>query len=153
MAQTGAPILGKNCRLYHSSAVLSSASWTEVGKIQGLNKTQGKDVAEIKERGLNETVVLPGHVTREVSFQLTRRPGNTQYDAIADAFENGTKICLAVMTGTITEEGQRGYQAMWHVTQFDDDQAHDSTAVNVTIRPAADYGSGDAPVAVQIAGS
>lgn len=150
----GAPQIGKNCRAYYSTAVLATPTWVHAGKLQGLNKTGGRDVAEVKERDLDETTVLRGHKNREISFQLTRRPGNTFYDLCRKAFEaeDGTDdaiLIMAIMNGPMTTPGVDGYQAEFVVTQFDDDQAHDSTSVAVTIRPTANYTTAPSAIVVE----
>lgn len=150
MPLTGAAKIGRLHKLYvEPSADLALPTWEEYGKIQGANRTGQRDVAEVKERDLEDTTVLLGHKNREITLPVTRRPGNTQYDYLEDAFENGTKIGIAMMTGEIATSGERGYQAEMYVTGFDDDQAHDSTSVQVTLRPAADYTT--APDFVEIA--
>lgn len=149
MPLTGAALLGRLHKLYiEPTADLALPTWAEYGKIQGANRTGQRDVSEVKERDLEDTTVLLGHKNREISLPITRRPGNTEYDALEDAFENGTKIGIAMMTGTITSSGERGYQAEMYVTGFDDDQAHESNAVQVSLRPAADYVT--APAFVEI---
>ncbi|MGC1272796.1 MAG: hypothetical protein WBC44_03750 [Planctomycetaceae bacterium] len=146
----GAAIIGKNRKLYVDvDGSLATPMWVEAGKIQGATKNSSRNVAEIEERAEEDVLVLLGHKSREVTFQLTFRPGDTTYDAIEDAYENGTKLGIAVMSGTITEVGQRGYQAEVYVTQFDDDQANTGSAVGVTVRPCADYVT--APAFVEIA--
>lgn len=150
----GAPQIGKNCRLYYSTAPLLTATWVHAGKIQGASKSQGRDVAEVKERDCNDTLVLRGHVTRELTLTLTRRPGSVFYDMIRAAAEaedgSGNEIViLAIMNGPIATVGVDGFQAEFVVTQIDDDQAHDSTSLSVTLRPSANYTT--APMAVVIA--
>lgn len=149
MAQTGGPINGRLCKLYLDvDGSIASPTWVELGKVQGAAKTSQRDLAEVKERVFDETTVLLGHNTKEFTVQLTRRPADTNYDTIEDAHESGAKVGIALMTGTITEVGQRGFQGEVYITGFDDDQSHDSTTVNVTFRPAADYTT--APAIVEI---
>lgn len=141
MALTGTLKIGRLHKLYvEASADLVSPTWVEYGKIQGASRTQQRDVAEVKERDLEETLVELGHINREITLQISRRPGLTStYDILEAAFESGANVGIAMMTGTITTAGERGYQAEMKVTGFDDDQAHDSTMVAVTLRPAASY--------------
>jgi hypothetical protein len=149
MSATGNPIHGKLCKAYVDvDGSIATPTWVEAGKIQGLTKTEGRNVVEIAERAEDEVLVLLSHKTREISFELTRRPGNAVYDAIEDAFEAGTKIGVAIMSGGIAVVGSRGYQAEVYVTQFDDDQGHESSTRAVTLRPAADYTT--APAHVEI---
>jgi len=134
------PRIGRLHKLYvDADGDIATPTWVEYGEIQGGNRSQGKDLAEIKERGLDETVVLPGHKTREVSITLTKRPGNVNFDILQTAFETDAKVGIAMMTGPIATSGEQGYQAEMYVTQFDDNQENDSTTVNCTLKAAADY--------------
>lgn len=136
----GAAINGRVQKLYIDvDGDIATPTWVEYGKIQGASLNGPRDVSEIKERDVEETTVLLGHKNRELSLSVTRRPGHTTYDVLQDAYETGSKVGVALMTGTITEVGQRGYQAEMKVTGWDDDQAHDNSAISVTLRPAADF--------------
>lgn len=140
MAVTGKPKLGKARKLYIDvDGDIASPTWVEAGKIQGLSKSYSHNVAEIEERDEEEALVLLGHKVREITFELTVRPGNAVYDAIEDAFENQTKLGAAIFSGAIATSGERGYQAEVYVTNWDDDEAHTNSTVSITIRPAADY--------------
>ena len=137
---SGEALQGRLHKLYIDPAGdMTTPTWTEYGKIQGGGQTSGRDVSELKERDTDETTVLLGHRNNEQSLTITRRHGNTQFDALRTAHINGSKISIAMMTGTITDSGERGYQAEMYVTQFDDDQSHESNSISVTLRPAADY--------------
>lgn len=149
MAVTGKPTIGKARKFYVDvDGSIAVPTWVLAGKIQGLSMNSSHNVAEIEERGESDVLVLPGHKTREISLQLTHRPGDATFDAIQDAYENQTKLGVAVMSGLITNVGERGYQAEVYVTQFDDDQGHTNSAIAVTLRPAADYVT--APAFVEI---
>ena len=140
MPLSGGALIGRLHKIYiELDADLATPTWGLYGKIQGGNRSGNRDVSEIKERDLDDTTVLLGHKNREITIPITRRPGNAQYDALEEAFENGTKIGIAMMTGLIATVGERGYQAEMYVTNWDDDQAHDSSTIQVTLRPAADY--------------
>lgn len=143
--------IGRLHKLYiDADGSIATPTWVEYGEIQGASRTGSRDVAEVKERGLAETTVMLGHKTREISMTVTKRPGNTNFNLLQTAYETGAKIGVAMMTGTITTAGEQGYQAECYVTQFDDDQAHDSTTCTVTLRPCADYTT--APAFVEISG-
>lgn len=140
MAVTGVPRIGKAKKLYIDvDGDIATPTWVLADKIQGLNKNRSKALAEIEERGESEVLVMPGHKSSVITFQLTSRPGNTIYDALEDAFNNDTKIGAAIMSGLIANAGERGLQGEFYVVQFDDDQAHTGSAVAVTLRLAADY--------------
>lgn len=135
----GALIIGRLHKLYiEPVSDLEAPTWVEYGEIQGATRTQQRDVAEVKERNFLETTVELGHLNTEVTLQISRRPGlTTTFDVLEAAARSGDNVGIAMMTGGITEPGERGYQAEMKVVGFDDDQAHDSTMVSVTLRAAA----------------
>lgn len=141
MALTGDVKIGRLHKLYiEPSADLALPSWVEYGKIQGANKTGQKDRSEIKERDLAITTEISGHRKDEITLTLTKRPGNTEYDALEDAAQgDNIKIGIALMTGDIATPGERGFQAEMIVVGWDDDQAHDNSTVQVTLAPSANY--------------
>ncbi len=140
MALTGKVKLGKARKLYIDvDGDIAIPTWVEAGKIQGLSKSYGHNVAEIEERDVEDVTVMLGHKTREISFELTVRPGDAVYDAIEDAFENQTKIGVAVFSGPIATSGERGFEAEAYVTDWSDDEAHTNSSVSITLRPAADW--------------
>jgi len=118
---------------------IATPTWVLYGKIQGANRTGGRDVAEVKERDLEDTLVMLGHKNREITLTITKRPGDTNFDLLQAAFESGSKIGIAMMTGLIATVGEQGYQAEMYVTNFETPEEHDSTANTVTLRPCADY--------------
>lgn len=128
---------------------IATPTWVEYGEIQGANRTQQRDVAEVKERGLDETTVMLGHKNREISLTLTKRPGNTNFDILQTAYEDGNKVGIAMMTGPIATSGEQGWQGECYVTGFDAPEENDSTTVAATLRPCADYVT--APDLVEIA--
>lgn len=145
----GKPRIGKARKCYIDvDGDIETPMWVELGKIQGLSKSYSRNLAEIEERDVDDVTVEVGHMNREITIELTHRPGDTNFDAIQDAHENGTNIGLAIMSGDITTNGERGYQAEFKVTGWDDDEAHTNSAVSVTVRPAADYET--APAFVEI---
>lgn len=136
----GAALSGRVQKLYIDvDGDIATPTWVEFGKIQGASISGPRDVTEIKERDLQDTIVLPGHISREISLTITRRPGNTSYDAVRAAHNAGTKIGVAMMTGPIAEVGQTGFQCEAYCIDWNDDQAHDNGAIECTLRPAADY--------------
>lgn len=147
----GAARVGRLHKLYvDADGDIASPTWVEYGEIQGASVTCQRDVAEVKERSVQETTVMLGHINTEVSLTVTKRPGNTNYDILRSAFYAGAKVGIATMTGPIATVGEQGFQAEMFVVGFDDPQENDSTTCDVTLRPCAVYVT--APAFVQIAG-
>jgi len=128
---------------------IATPTWVEYGEIQSGSRSSQRKVAEVEERGIDETTVMLGHKGREISLTVTKRPGNTNYDLLQTAYEDGGKVGVAMMTGPIATSGEQGYQAEMYVTGFDADESNESTSAAVTLRPCADYTT--APDLVEIA--
>lgn len=128
---------------------IASPTWVEYGEIQGGNRTSQRNVSEVAERGLDEITVMLGHKKKEMSFTITKRPGNTNFDLIQAAHESGAKIGIAMMTGPIATSGEQGFQGEVYVTGFDSDESNESTVCSITMMPCADYTT--APDLVEIA--
>lgn len=149
MALTGAAKLGKNLKLYVDvDGDIASPEWVEATIAQGVTCNLERATADVLERGVDFTLGLVGHAGVPVEVTLTRRPGNAVYDAFQEAAWGGTKIGLAVMTGTITDADERGLQGEFYVTTHGDDQGHESTSCTFTCRLAADYTTAPAYVTV-----
>jgi hypothetical protein len=132
--------IGRLHKLYiDADGDIATPTWVEYGKIQGASRSGSRDVAEVKERDLDDTLVMLGHKNREITVTVTKRPGNTQFDLLQAAFEAGSKVGVAMMTGAIATVGEQGYQAEMYVTNFESPEENDSTVCNVTLRPCADY--------------
>lgn len=140
MALTGAPVIGKACKLYYDAdGDIATPTWVEIGKVQNVDVDWSRDEAEIKERDQDEATVMLGHKVRSITVEITRRPDNAVYDAIEAAAEAGTKIGLAAYTGAIATAGNRGWAGEVFVTAATDPQAHTGSTRTFTFRPAASY--------------
>ena len=87
---------------------IAAPTWVEYGEIQGASRSGQRDVAEVKERSVEETLVMLGHQNRELSLTITKRPGNVNFDILQTAFETGAKVGIAMMTGPIATIGEQG---------------------------------------------
>lgn len=124
---------------YDADGDIAIPTWVELDKIQGASITSQRDVVEIKERALLETLTMNAHKSREITFQLTRRNSDADFKALQDAYEADTLLGFAVATGDIATSGTRAWIGEARITGWDDDQSHDSSTIAVTVRPAADY--------------
>lgn len=130
--------IGLKSKLYIDAAGVGEGTWQEAGKVGDVGVNQTRNEVEIKERDQEEVGIVVAHKVRELTIQLTRRPGNAVYEAFRTAYENGTYIGVAAMESGIDVVGTKGYQADMHVTQFNDNQAIESGVNDVTLKRAAD---------------
>jgi len=138
MALSGAGEVGYTEEIYYDAdGDIASPTWVLMPSVQDVQVTASKNVAEIAVRNDKEVGVVPTHTVREITVVLTKRNGETNYDALKAAFEDNTKIGVAAMTGPVATNGEKGFQAEAYIVGWDDDGAHEGNSVSLTIRPAA----------------
>jgi hypothetical protein len=131
--------LGTDFKLYLDPSGVGGSSWTEFTYIEDNTLGLERNVAEIANRASDWIKVLTGKRKATVSFTATFKLGNTQYEALRDAFHNNTDIGIAVMSGTITDAGEEGLQADCKVTKFERaEPLQDAVKCNVELMPSAE---------------
>ena len=140
--------IGGKSKLYIDAAGVGEGTWALVNRVGDVALNSSRRTVEVNERAEDETAVLVSKKTRTLTLNLTRRPGNAQYEAIRTAFETGQFIGVAVMESGIDVVGTKGYQADMNVTEFNDDQAIDGAVVPVTLMRAAESDTPPAMVTV-----
>lgn len=144
----GKIVLGEKCKLYLDELGVGEGTWAEVDRVGDVSLSQSHNEVEINERAIDEVGVVLGKKNRELTFQLTRRPGNEIYDAFLLAFRTKAIVGMAVMSHGILLGGAQGYQADMYVTKFDDNQATGGAIVDVALKRAADSDTAPADVTV-----
>lgn len=138
MALAGAGEVGFIEEIYYDAdGDIASPTWVLIPGVQDVQVSASKNVSEIAERNVPEIGVVPTHTSREITVTITKKNGNTNYDALKAAFEDNTKIGVAAMTGPVATAGEKGFQAEAYIVGWDDDGAHEGNSVSITIRPAA----------------
>lgn len=137
MAVSGAGEIGYLEELYYDAdGSIASPTWVSVPGVQDVQQSNQSNKAEIAERNVDYVGVVPTHKVYSLTATITKRNGDTDYDALKSAHEANTKIGLAAMTGPIATIGEKGFQAEVYVTGWDDDGSHEGSAVTVTFEPA-----------------
>ena len=138
MALAGAGEVGFIEEIYYDAdGDIASPTWVLIPGVQDVQESASKNVAEIAERNVAEIGVMPTHTNREYTVTITKKNGNTNYDALKAAFEDNTRIGIAAMTGPIATAGEKGFQAEAFIVGWDDDGSHEGNSATLTIRAGA----------------
>ena len=138
MGLTGSGEVGYTEEVYYDAdGDIASATWVLVPGVQDVQQNSSKNKAEIAERNVAVVGVEVTHTVYSVDITITKRNGNTDYDALRAAYEAGTRIGIAVMSGPIATAGEKGFQAEAYITGWNDDGAHEGSTVQITVEPAA----------------
>jgi hypothetical protein len=138
MALTGAGEVGFIEEVYYDAdGDIASPTWVLMPGVQDVQVSSQSNKSEIAVRNEDFVGVVPTHKVVSITVTLTKRNGDTNYDALREAHFSNTKIGVAAMTGPVATVGEKGFQAEAYVTGWDDDGAHEGNSVSVTIEPAA----------------
>lgn len=138
MATSGAGEIGFIEEIYYDAdGDIASPTWVLMPGVQDVQQSSDKDVAELKIRNTAVTGVVPAHTNFSVDVTITKANGDTDYDALRAAYEDNTKIGLAVMTGPVATSGESGFQCEAYITSWSDDGSHTGNSATFTVQPAA----------------
>lgn len=140
----GTTRVGFECKLYRLSTG-TRAAWPATGAPTGLNEvTIARDVtlaiekgeADVSRRGSAWKLTRGALKDASVEFNLVLRKGDTEYEAIRDAFINGTPLALAVLDDGSATAGAEGLWADWEVLKFSRNETlEEGVTFDVTIKP------------------
>lgn len=138
MALAGAGEVGFIEEIYYDAdGDIASPTWVLIPGVQDVQESSSKNVSEIAERNVPVIGTVPTHTNWSVDVTITKKNGDTGYDALKAAYEDNTRIGVAVMTGPIATAGEKGFQCEAYITQWNNDGSHEGNNVTITIRPAA----------------
>ena len=138
MAVSGAGELGYTEEIYYDAdGSIAIPTWVLIPGVVDVQQNSSKNKADIAERNVPVVGVEVTHTVYSVDVTITKRNGNTNYDALRAAYEAGTRIGIAVMSGPVATSGEKGFQAEAYITSWSDDGAHEGNTVSLTFEPAA----------------
>lgn len=130
--------IGVDCKAYRNSGTWANATWSELTDVSEATINQERGEAELVARGFSEALFFSAIMRRGVDFQLVYNSGDTDYEAIKDAFHNNTLIDLAFLDGNVNTNGTQGFRAEFNIFQFNVPQPlEEGSVVDVTVRPSA----------------
>ncbi len=138
--------LGKDCKLYHSSALMdgsastpATATWNEVDVVRDLSNDLSTGEADITTRGNNGFKASAATLKAGgIDFECLWRPGDTQFDALLDAWVNSTEIALMALDGDKAVAGKKGLAGNFVVTNFTrPENLDDAVKSSVSVRPSS----------------
>lgn len=130
---------GRKNKLYYNAGTYATPTWTLIGRISGLKRTQNRSTSEYAYREAANKKTATGQITTELSFkyETKRAPtaADTVFAALLDSFTNDTVLDIACTDQAIGTSGAKGIRGPFVVTQFDRDEADESnTAYDVTLK-------------------
>lgn len=114
------PKTGHSMKLYRNTGTVATPTWSEVTAVMDVSIADlSRGLAELKRRGKDFTKNLASLIQSiAIEFRLHHGLDATNFDAIRQAFFNGTPEEWAVMNGDISTSGNEGLRVPVLVEQF-----------------------------------
>jgi len=129
--------LGLDAKLYLNTASYATPTWSEVKNCKDLTlglESSEADVTTRESGGWKAVVAALKEAT--IEFQMVYDPGDTNWEAIRDAWLEKTPLEFAVMDGGITTNGSQGLRAAMAVLKFSESQnLEEALMTDVSIKP------------------
>ncbi len=137
--------LGKDCKLYYSAAKLSgsvtpgNATWVEIDVVRDLTTDLSTGEANITTRGNNGFEATAATLKKgAIDGEVLWRPGDAGFDALLDAWVNGTEIALMALDGDKAVAGKKGLASNFTVTNFTrPEPLDDAVKSSIALRPSS----------------
>lgn len=138
MALSGAGEIGYTEEIYYDAdGDIASPTWALMPGVMDVQENSTKNESEIAERNVATIGYEVTHTVYSVDVTLAKRNGDSDYDALKAAYEDNTRIGLAVMTGPVATVGEKGFQCEAFITAWNNDGSHEGNSVTLTLKPAA----------------
>lgn len=138
--------LGKDAKLYFSATLLDGAAntpgtvaWTVMGNVRDLNQNLETGEADKTARDSNGwRQTLATLKDGSIEFEALWRKGDAAFTAFKDAWEGGTEIAVAAMSGDIATVDEEGLASNMTVTNFSrSEPLEDVMTVSITMKPSS----------------
>jgi predicted secreted protein len=130
--------LGLDAKLYRNSGTYAIPAWNEITNAKDVTLNLEASEADASRRGSagwRET--LRGLKDGSVEFEMVYDGTDAEFQALRDAFLNGTTVEVAVLDGDVTTTGTQGLRATMSVINFSrNEPLEEALTVSVTVKPA-----------------
>jgi len=130
--------LGDEMKLYCCAAGIGGTpEWTEIGNVKDVKLNVSKAEADVSIRGGGGWKRTVGAMKdASIEFEMPWDTADAGFQAVKDAYFDGTLLGLAVMDGPIAGAGSEGLWADCAILKFDrNEPLHDAVTVSVTAKP------------------
>lgn len=138
--------LGMNCKFYFSDTLLdgdlntpSTVTWNEISNVRDLTLNLETGEADVTTRANNGWRATAATLKDgSIEFEMLWESGDAGFDALKNAWANGTEIALAAMDGAVDTSGNEGLAGNFSVTNFSrNEPLEEGVTVSVTVKPSS----------------
>ena len=129
--------IGLDCTLNRNTATYGTPTWSPITIARDVTLDIEQGSTEADSRANQEwSVNLLTRKKASISFDVIDKPGDTNLEAIRDAFLNKTALDIACLDGEADEVGAQGLRADFGVTKFSRNEPQEGVVTySVTIIP------------------
>lgn len=131
-------VLGKDAKAYYGTSGQPLSALTELTNVRDLTLNRGRSEADVTTRGSAWDLIAVVRKNASIDFEMLFKKSDAGFDAIRAAFDDGTELEMAFLTGDKGTSGTKGIQASFSVFQFNESQNLDGVlTVDVTVKPTS----------------
>jgi hypothetical protein len=116
-------MLAINAKVYRNTATWGTPTWVEVPELENVSVDPRYVESASNSRDSPFERIAATMVVVSVSARLKSKPGNTNYEALMDAFALRTVVDLLILDAASTTVGARGIRGDCYLTAAGSDQS------------------------------
>lgn len=136
---------GKNSKTYFDASGAGVTAWTEITAVADVDMPDSYDTDKFATRASPFKKAVLGARDISISFNFKVTNGDAEFEALRDAFNNGTVIGIANYIGDILTVGAQGMQMDCLITEMPKKIPYGSQ-VNIDVKLEPAYSSTFEPV-------
>ncbi|MFA5526639.1 MAG: phage tail tube protein [Acholeplasmataceae bacterium] len=131
-------VLGKDAVLYQGPAAAALGSLTEMSNVRDVTLSMEGEEADVTTRAAGDwRATAVAFKTMTLEWEMLWKPDDAGFEAIKDAFLNGTEIELAALTGARETANSEGPKGTFVITGFSrNEPLGEGVTVSVTAKPS-----------------
>lgn len=144
--------IGLDCKAYLDASGVGGSSWAEITDIESITLRLEHATAEVRNRSLTWAGILLGLKSGTIDIECTYDQDDTQYEALRDAWVNGSDIGIAISDEAVATVGANSFQADCKIVSFErEEPLEDVVKIRMSLQPSAE--SSTTPSYAETAGS
>lgn len=138
MPSNTGPKTGFEGKAYVDPSGVGGSTWQELKIVGDIQPTDEKVSDDVNDRDSDVVATVTGRKRVSHQMTITFKKGDSVYQALRDAYYNGTLIGVAIMDEDITQDGAEGWQYDAEITQFPRNEPLDGVmTIDAVFSPSA----------------
>lgn len=107
--------LSRNCRLYRNTGSYGSPTWNLIEHVGDVTLPLTKSRVDVATRASGWDLAMVTGKKLDLKIKVPYVPGDPDYQALQDAWEDDTSVELLILDGPVGTSGSSGWRAHFHI--------------------------------------